>query len=250
MTNFSFDEIARSIDHVLLHPALTDEELIKGCAFAVECNCASVWVKPGFAGIAAKLMRGTGVAVGTVVGFPFGFTASALRCREAELALDAGVDEIVASIDSGKVRAGEWATLRADLQALRDSVVGAVLKVIFDIGHLTDRRIEEFCSLCNETGADFLVTSSGAFFPRPDSGECECHGATVEHLALMRRTALPAIGIEASGGIRTLDDLLTARRAGASRIATVSTRTILEEAARRLTVELEKRAEMEENLDA
>ena len=250
MTNFSFDEIARSIDHVLLHPALTDEELIKGCAFAVECNCASVWVKPGFAGIAAKLMRGTGVAVGTVVGFPFGFTASALRCREAVLALDAGADEIVASIDSGKVRAGEWATLRADLQALRDSVAGAVLKVIFDIGHLTDRRIEEFCSLCNETGADFLVTSSGAFFPRPDSGECECHGATVEHLALMRRTALPAIGIAASGGIRTLDDLLTARRAGASRIATVSTRTILEEAARRLTVELEKRAEMEENLDA
>ncbi len=245
----TFDDIAHSIDHVLLHPSLTDEELIKGCAFAVECNCASACVKPGFAAFAVKLMRGTGIAVGTTVGFPHGSAIAAVKRFEAERAIEAGVDEIAMAIDTGKARSGEWGEIRDGIAAVAEAAAagGALLKVIFEIDFLPDFRIEELCRVCNEVKPAFLVTSTGFGFSRVDSGDYNYRGATVEHLALMRRTALPEIAVEASGGLRTLDDLLTARRAGAVRIATTATREILDEAARRLTAELEKRAEMEES---
>ena len=236
MPEWSLEELARMIDHSLLHPMLDDKALIRGMAFAVECNCASVCIKPCFVEIAAKLLDGTGIKTGTVVGFPHGSVSTELKIDEAKRALDSGAEEIDMVVNVGKVRSGEWGFVRDEIAGVNACVStgSALLKVTFETGFLCDAMIEQLCGICNEIAPAFLKTSTGFGFEKQESGNYECTGATVPHLALMRRLARPEIGIEAAGAIDTLDDLLAARKLGVARVATPDTETILREALRRL----------------
>lgn len=236
MPEWSFEELARMIDHMLLHPMLDDKELICGMAFAVECNCASVCIKPCFVETAAKLLDGTGIKTGTVVGFPHGSVSTALKINEAKRAVDSGAEEIDMVINIGKVRSGEWGFVRDEIAGVNACVSarGAQLKVTFETGFLCDAMIEQLCGVCNEISPAYIKTSTGFGFEKQESGEYVCTGATVPHLALMRRLARPEIQVEAAGTIDTLDALLAARKLGAARIATSDTEPILREALRRL----------------
>ena len=236
MPEWSFEELARMIDHSLLHPMLDDKEMIRGMAFAVECNCASVCIKPCFVETAAKLLDGTGIKTGTVVGFPHGSVSTALKISEAKRALDGGAEEIDMVINVGKVRSGEWGFVRDEIAGVNACVSarGALLKVTFETGFLCDAMIEQLCGVCNEISPAYIKTSTGFGFEKQESGCYACTGATVPHLALMRRLARPEIRVEAAGAIDTLDDLLAARKLGAARVATSGTEQILREALRRL----------------
>ncbi len=235
MPDWTVDELARMIDHSLLHPMLDDEQLIKGMAVAVERNCASVCIKPYFVGIAAKLLDGTGIRTGTVVGFPHGSGTVQQKIDEAKQAVDDGADEIDMVVNIGKVRSGEWGYLRDEIGGVNACVTagGAILKVIFENDFLSDAMIEQLCGICNEIMPAFIKTSTGFGFTERESGAYDYDGATVPHLALMRRLADPGIGIKAAGKVRTLDDLLAARKLGATRIGTSATERILDEAAER-----------------
>lgn len=236
MPEWSFEELARMIDHSLLHPMLDDKELIRGMAFAVECNCASVCIKPCFIEIAAKLLDGTGVKPTTVIGFPHGTTSTALKLAEARRALDSGAEELDMVVNIGKVRSGEWGFVRDEIAGVNACATarGALLKVTFETGFLCDAMIEQLCSVCNEISPAFIKTSTGFGFEKLESGDYACTGATVPHLALMRRLARPEISVEAAGAIDTLDDLLAARKLGVARVMTSHTEQILREALRRL----------------
>ena len=149
MPDWTVDELARMIDHSLLHPMLDDEQLIKGMAVAVERNCASVCIKPYFVGIAAKLLDGTGIRTGTVVGFPHGSGTVQLKIDEAKQAVDDGADEIDMVVNIGKVRSGEWGYLRDEIGGVNACVTagGAILKVIFENDFLCDAMIEQFTTM-------------------------------------------------------------------------------------------------------
>lgn len=158
MPDWTVDELARMIDHSLLHPMLDDEQLIKGMAVAVERNCASVCIKPYFVGIAAKLLDGTGIRTGTVVGFPHGSGTVQLKIDEAKQAVDDGADEIDMVVNIGKVRSGEWGYLRDEIGGVNACVTagGAILKVIFENDFLCDAMIKQLCGICNEIMPAFI----------------------------------------------------------------------------------------------
>lgn len=138
-------------------------------------------------------------------------------------------------VNIGKVRSGEWGYLRDEIGGVNACVTagGAILKVIFENDFLCDAMIEQLCGICNEIMPAFIKTSTGFGFTERESGAYDYDGATVPHLALMRRLADPGIGIKAAGKVRTLDDLLAARKLGATRIGTSATERILDEAAER-----------------
>ncbi|MBS1369546.1 MAG: deoxyribose-phosphate aldolase [Lentisphaeria bacterium] len=235
MADWTVEELARMIDHSLLHPMLDDKQLIRGMALAVECNCASVCIKPYFVGIAAKLLDGTGVRTGTVIGFPHGGNSTAVKIDEAKRAIDDGAEELDMVINIGKARSGEWGYVRDEIAGLNACVTsqGAILKVIFENDFLCDPMIEQLCGICNEIMPAYIKTSTGFGFTEQESGGYDYDGATVPHLALMRRLARPEIGVKAAGKIRTLDTLLAARKLGATRIGTSATERILQEALQR-----------------
>ncbi len=229
-------ELARLIDHALLHPTLTDAELRAGCALAAHYGVASVCIKPYAVADAAGWLVGTGVRVGTVIGFPHGSHATEDKVAETENACAAGAAEIDAVVNVGKVLGGDWDYVQREITALREATRrhGAVLKVIFENDYLpTDAPKIRLCEICSAAAVDFVKTSTGYGFVRGADGRYATAGATKHDLKLMRRHAAPTVGVKASGGIRTLDDLLRARSWGVTRIGTSATAALLEEARQR-----------------
>ncbi len=229
-------ELARLIDHALLHPTLTDAELRAGCALAAHYGVASVCIKPYAVPDAAGWLAGTGVRVGTVIGFPHGSHATEGKVAETENACAAGAVEIDVVVNVGKVLGGDWDYVHHEITALREATRrhGAVLKVIFENDYLpTDAPKIRLCEICSEAGVDFVKTSTGYGFVRGADGRYATAGATEHDLKLMRRHAAPTVGVKASGGIRILDDLLRARSWGVTRIGTSATAALLEEARQR-----------------
>jgi deoxyribose-phosphate aldolase len=215
------DQVAKLIDHAVLGPQQTAGDLESACRLAREYRVASVCVTPCLLRSCVERLRGSGVAPGAVVAFPHGTHVPAVKAAETEQALADGAQEIDAVIHVGNVLNGDWTAVRCDLTAVIDPCrqAGRIVKIIFETCYLNDEQKVRLCGLCVELGADFVKTSTG-YGPE---------GATLHDVRLMRRSVPDHVGVKASGGIRTLDDLLAFREAGATRIGCSRTFSLLDE---------------------
>lgn len=228
-------DLARMIDHSLLHPTMTDAQLRAGLATARACGCATACIKPYAVPLAAELLAGSGVGVCAVAGFPHGNGHPDLIAAEAGRAIDEGATEIDIVANAGKILGGDWDWVHGALKLVNDAVTarGAILKVIFENDYLTDEHIIRLCAICTEVKVAFVKTSTGYGFVKQPDGDYNYRGATDVHLRLMRRHSGPRVQLKAAGGVRTLDDLLRVRALGVTRIGATATETILREAIRR-----------------
>lgn len=215
-------EVAQLIDHTLLRPEATAAEVRRLCSEAREHGFFSVCVNPSRSALCASELAGTEVAVCAVAGFPLGASTTRSKLIETEAALRSGATEIDMVLDVGALKDGATTLVRSEIAALARLChgAGALLKVILETCLLTDEEKVQACRLAVEAEADFVKTSTG--FSRG--------GATAADVALMRRAVGPWIGVKASGGIRTLDDLLAMRAAGASRIGASASVAIVQSA--------------------
>jgi deoxyribose-phosphate aldolase len=218
-------EIAAMIDHSLLRPELTTTEIEDGCALAARYRVASVCVRPCDVPLAVSLLAGTGVLVGTVVGFPHGGAATATKAAEAALAVGQGAAELDLVLAIGRLRSGDLVYVEDDIRAVVDAAAGAPVKVILENAYLTDDEKVAGCRAAERAGAAYVKTSTG-FAPG---------GATLDDLRLMRASVSPAVRVKAAGGVRTLDTLLAMADLGVTRFGATATATILDDAAARLT---------------
>ena len=231
----SVSEIARLIDHSLLHPTMTDEQLRAGLAVARRCGCATACVKPYAVPMSTAALAGSGVAVCAVVGFPHGNSHPEIIVAEARRAIAEGATEIDMVVNAGKVLGGDWDYVEAELRGVNDACVGlgAIVKVIFENDYLEDAHIIRLCALCTTIGVAFVKTSTGYGFVKKPNGDYSYQGATDHHLRLMRLHSGPGVQIKAAGGVRTLDDVLRVRSLGVTRIGATATEAILADAMKR-----------------
>lgn len=226
-------EIAKMIDHSILHPTLTDEDLRKECEIARKYNVASVCVKPYAVSNAVDLLRGSDVLVGCVIGFPAGNSAITVKAFETETACREGAVEIDMVINIGKALQEDWEYIEKEIKTVTDIShrYGAVTKVIFETDYVTrdDHKIK-LCEICSRVGADYVKTSTGFGFVKGPDGKFSYKGATAHDLALMREHSSPHVKIKAAGGVRTLTDLLKYKELGISRCGATATAAIIEEA--------------------
>lgn len=222
---YTCEEIAKMIDHSLLRPELTEQEIIEGCEIARKYNVASVCCRPSDVALAKKVLAGSEVKVGAVVGFPHGSHRTETKVFEAELAIKDGAEELDMVIHIGKLRSRDFEYVKKDIQAVVDVAHknGVIVKVILENCYLTDELKRIGCRLAEEAGADFVKTSTG-FAPG---------GATIEDLRLMRESVSPRVQVKAAGGVRDLDAALKVREVGAIRFGATKTAEILEECKRR-----------------
>jgi deoxyribose-phosphate aldolase len=217
-------QLARLIDHTNLKADATPEQVTKLCDEALHFGFASVCINPSYVALAGRLLKGSQVAVCTVCGFPLGSSVPEVKAYEAAASINAGAREVDMVINVGALKAGDYAAVKNDItavvQACRASK--ATSKVIIETCYLTNEEKIAVCLLAQAAGADFVKTSTG-FGPA---------GATVDDVALMRRTVGPAMGLKAAGGIRDLATAQAMVRAGATRIGASASVKIMEEAAK------------------
>jgi deoxyribose-phosphate aldolase len=220
MPDFTYRDIAKMIDHSLLQPNLTDAELEQGCRLAREYDVASVCIKPYAVPLAAALLAGSSVAVGTTVGFPHGGHGTAIKVAEAVQAMTDGSRELDMVVNIGKVLSKHWRYVADDIRAVVEAahVRGALVKVIFENSFLADEHKEQLCQICGKVGADFVKTSTGY----------GTNGATDDDLRLMRRCSPPHVQVKAAGGVRTIERLLEVRALGVTRVGATATKSILD----------------------
>ncbi len=209
-------QLAGMVDHTLLKPEATAADVAAHCRQAGELGVFSVCVSPSFLPIPADWLHG--VAVATVCAFPSGKHKAGIKATEAARAVTDGADEVDMVIDIGHAIAGDWQAVHADVSAVRDAIPATVLKVIIESAALTDQQIVEVCRVCADVGADFVKTSTG-FHP--------AGGASEHAVELMRRTVGDALGVKASGGIRSWGDAVAMVDAGASRLGLSGTAEVL-----------------------
>jgi deoxyribose-phosphate aldolase len=226
MSQPTYAELAKMMDHSLLQQTLTDADLEKGCILAREYNVASVCIKPYGVKLAASILKGSTVAVGTTVGFPHGGHVTAVKVAESRQALADGATELDMVVNIGKVLSKDWSYVAADIRAVVEVAHAgrALVKVIFENCFLQDEHKEQLCRICGEVGADFVKTSTG-YGPE---------GATDHDLMLMRRCSPPQVRVKAAGGVRTYDRLLAVRALGVARVGATATKAILDECKARL----------------
>jgi deoxyribose-phosphate aldolase len=214
-------DVAKSIDHSLLRPELDDAFVEEGCRLAARYDVASVCVPPVHVARAKAILAGTDVAVGTVVGFPHGYTTTADKVEETRRALAAGATEIDMVIPIGALKSGRDADVEADIRAVVEAThaAGAIVKVIFENHYLTDEEIVRACHATEVAGGDFVKTSTGF----------AATGATHDDLRLMRKSTSPHIQVKAAGGVRTLDALIEVMNLGVTRIGATATAAIIDD---------------------
>ena len=227
------DELVKMIDHSILHPTMTDDDLLRECGIAKKYNVASVCVKPYAVRQAAEILKGSDVLVGCVIGFPHGNSATEVKVFEAEQACKDGAKEIDMVINIGKALGGDWEYVEKEIKAVTEACHrnNAIVKVIFETDYVT--RTEDkirLCKICTRAGADFVKTSTGYGFVKKEDGSYNYTGATVEDIELMRKHSGPKVQVKCAGGVRTLDDLLKMKTAGATRSGATATAAMLEEA--------------------
>lgn len=210
------EQLAGMVDHTILKPETTAADIETHCRQAVELGVFSVCVSPSFLPIPDEWLEG--VATATVCGFPSGKHKPGVKAAEAALCVAQGADEVDMVIDVGNAVAGDWAAVRADVAAVRAAIPRALLKVIIESAALTDQQIVEVCTICADVGADYVKTSTG-FHP--------AGGASEHAVELMRRTVGEALGVKASGGIRSWDAAVAMVEAGASRLGLSGTAEVL-----------------------
>ena len=231
----SLRSIAKMIDHALLHPTMTDSQISDGLAICRKYGVATACVKPYSIPTAIEALQGTNVLVCPVIGFPAGNSTIAVKCYEASEAARAGGKEVDMVVNVGKVLSGDWAYVEEEIQRVNEAVTsqGAILKVIFETDYLENQHVSRLCEICSKHSVAFVKTSTGFGFVQQNSGQYAYTGATFEHVALMKKSISGQTRIKASGGVRTLDDLLRYKALGAERLGTSSTKAILEEAKQR-----------------
>jgi deoxyribose-phosphate aldolase len=224
--DYTYDDIARMIDHSLLQPTLAAEQLETGCRLARDYAVASVCILPWALKRAAEILAGSTVQPGTTVGFPHGGHVTRTKVAEAEQALDDGATELDMVVNISKVLSGDWDYVRSDIQAVLEPTHGRrmKLKVIFENCYLENAHKIRLCEICGELGADWVKTSTGY----------GAGGATDEDLILMRKHSPAHVQVKAAGGVRTLDQLLRVRELGCTRCGASRTKDILDELKSRL----------------
>mgnify|MGYP000600369977 FL=1 len=200
--------IASMIDHTLLKPETTPAQIEKLCAEAAEYHFASVCVNPVYIPLAARLLKGTGVKVCCVVGFPLGAIAPEQKAAEAASCAAMGAEELDMVIHVGAAKAGDWALVQRDIEGVVKAAAGHTVKVIIETCLLTDEEKVKACEAAKAAGAHFVKTSTGF----------STGGATTHDIALMRKTVGPEMGVKASGGIRDYETAMAMIEAGANRI--------------------------------
>lgn len=212
--------VAALIDHTLLRPEATAPEIRKVCAEARQYGFATVCVNPYWAPLVMAEIAGSQVKVCTVIGFPLGANATSIKAAETLEAMRAGAREIDMVLNVGELRGGNHDAVSRDIRAVVEAAHqgGAIVKVILETALLTDEQKITACGLAKDAGAEFVKTSTG-FGPG---------GATVEDVALMRRAVCSAMGVKASGGIRTLADFQKMITAGATRVGSSNSVKIIE----------------------
>lgn len=222
----TYDAIAKRIDHSLLGPTLTEAELDEGCRVAARYKVASVCIKPFAVARAAELLKGTGVLVGTTIGFPHGGHATDVKVYESQRAMKDGATELDMVINIGQAIGGQWDAVRDDIAAVTRVAHdgGGIVKVIFENCFLTDDQKIRLCVICGEVGADYVKTSTGY-----GTG-----GATHDDLILMRKHSPSHVRLKAAGGVRTLDGAIAVAELGCDRIGASKTAEILDELTARL----------------
>lgn len=225
--------LAKMIDHSLLHPTMTDEDIRKGCELAAKYKVATCCVKPYTVPLAKKLLAGTGVAVCSVMAFPHGNQMTRMKIAEAQDCMANGATELDMVINIGKALAGEWDHVEDEIRQINETAVsgGAKLKVIFENDYLKDEQIVRLCQICSRAKVGWVKTSTGYGFVKQPSGDYNYKGATEHHLKLMRENTSPEVGVKAAGGVRTLADLLKVRPY-CTRVGATATQAMIEEAYR------------------
>lgn len=203
---------ASYIDHTLLKPEATKEQIQRICAEAKEYGFASVCVNPAWVSLAAAELKEAASKVCTVIGFPLGASTSATKAFETKDAIANGADEIDMVINIGALKSKQYEAVEKDIRAVVEAANGTLVKVIIETCLLSKEEKMKACELAVSAGADFVKTSTGF----------STGGATVEDVALMRQTVGPKIGVKASGGVRSLEDLESMVKAGATRIGASS----------------------------
>lgn len=214
-------DVAKTIDHSLLKPELDDAFVEDGCRLAAEYDVASVCVRPADVKRAKAILEGTDVAVGTVIGFPHGSSATPTKMFEARQALADGAKELDMVINIGALRSGRDEDVRDDIAAVVRvaHAEGALVKVILENHYLTDEEKVRGCRLAEAAGADFVKTSTGYAET----------GATHADLRLMRESVSPHVQVKAAHGVRTLDDLVAVLALGVTRVGATQTKAILDD---------------------
>ncbi len=217
----TYEQLAKVIDHSLLKPELTESDVIAGCELAKRYHVASVCAKPCDVKLAAKLLAGSDVAVGTVIGFPHGNSTTAIKVAEAKQALADGAVELDMVINIGALRGGKNDYVCDEIRAVVEvaHAAGALVKVIMENAYLTREEKITGCQLAEQAGADFVKTSTD-FAPT---------GATVEDIRLMRASVGPQVQVKAAHGVRTLQALLDVIDAGATRCGATATAAMLDD---------------------
>ncbi len=219
-------EIARMIDHALLNPTLTIDQLEQGIQIALKYEVASVCILPFYLKRCAVMLKGSNVKASTTIGFPHGAHSTAAKLAETVQALDDGGEELDCVVNINQVLSGNWDYVRADIKAVIDvtHARGQRVKVIFENCYLNDDQKIRLCEICGELNADWVKTSTGF-----GTG-----GATLEDAKLMRAHSPSHVQVKAAGGIKDLDALLAFRALGVTRIGCSRTTEILEDCKRRL----------------
>ena len=226
---YSYQEIAKMIDHALLSPSLTADDMESGIKMAMLYDVASVCIMPSYLERCARLLEGTTVMPSTVIGFPLGGHASSTKIAEAERAINDGCQELDMVVNISQVLSGRWESVESDIAGVIELAHAADrrVKVIFENCYLTDEHKIRLCEICNELNADWVKTSTGF-----GTG-----GATVEDVKLMRRTAAEHVQVKAAGGVRSLASLIEMKELGATRCGASATKTILDECREHLGLE-------------
>jgi len=225
---YTYQDIAKMIDHSLLNPTLTVESLEKGCQLALKYDVGSVCILPYYLKRCAEILKGSTVKASTTIGFPHGGNTTAIKVAEARGALDDGCEELDMVVNISKVLSSDWDYVRGELKTVIDLVheQGQKVKVIFENCYLADPQKIKLCNICGQLGADWVKTSTGY-----GTG-----GATIEDLKLMREHSPSEVQVKAAGGVRDMDALLEVRAIGVTRVGASRTADMLDECKRRLGI--------------
>ena len=221
--------IVKLIDHAVLHPTQTDDDVRAACALCRELGVASVCVKPSHVPLAVECLSGCSILVSTVIGFPHGGTTAETKAAETELACHQGAGEVDMVVNLGKVLSRDWEYVEHDIRAVVEAARrgGAIVKVILETGLLPSDDVKiRLCKISEAAGAAFVKTSTGfGYVKRPD-GALTATGATEQDVRLMRQHCSPSVQVKASGGIRTYEDARRFVELGATRLGTSATKEI------------------------
>lgn len=219
--DFTYEQVAKTIDHSLLNPTLTVPDLETGCELALRYDVASVCILPYYVQRCAEILRGSKVFTSTTIGFPHGGHTTAAKLAEAERALADGAVELDMVVNISKVLSGDYAYVDSEVTRISELVhgAGAALKVIFENCYLNTEQKITLCQVCTHADADWVKTSTGY-----GTG-----GATIEDLELMLRNVGPGVQVKAAGGVRDIDTLLKIKALGVTRCGATRTQSMLDE---------------------